>query len=39
MIELTYDVNTHCDLLYALEVWNYLNSIRMRRLAFLLQFF
>ena len=27
IIEPTYNVNTHCNLLYVLNVWNYLNSI------------
>ena len=31
----TYNVNTHCNLLYALIVWNYLNFIRKGRLIFL----
>ena len=31
-----YNVNTHCNLLYALKVWNYLNFIQKRRLIFLL---
>ena len=30
----TYNVNTHCNLLYALKVWNCLNFIRKRRLIF-----
>ena len=28
----TYIVSTHCNLLYALKVWNCLNSIHTRRL-------
>ena len=28
----TYNVNTHCNLLYALKVWNCLNFIQRRRL-------
>ena len=28
----TYNVHTHCNFLYALQVWNCLNFIRMRRL-------
>ena len=32
MIESTYNVNSHCNLLYALKVWNYLNSIPKKRL-------
>ena len=32
MIEPTYNVQTHCNLLYALKVWNYLNPIRKRGL-------
>ena len=28
----TYNANTRCNLLYALQVWNYLNFIRKRRL-------
>ena len=28
----TYNVNTYCNLLYALKVWNCLNLIRKRRL-------
>ena len=27
-----YNVQTHCNLLYALKVWNYLNPIRKRGL-------
>ena len=38
-IESTYNVNTHCDLLYALKVWNYVNFIRKVRLTFLLKLF
>ena len=30
----TYNVNTHCNLLYALKVWNCLNFIRKRKLFF-----
>ena len=30
----TYNVNTHCNLLYALKVWNYLNFMGKRRLIF-----
>ena len=37
MIESAYNVNTHCNLLYALEVCNYLNPISKRRLNFLLK--
>ena len=29
-----HNVNTHCNLLYALKVWNCLNFIRKRRLSF-----
>ena len=28
----TYNINTHCNLLYAAKVWNCLNFIRKRRL-------
>ena len=27
----TYNVTTHCNLLYALKVWNYLNFLQKRR--------
>ena len=30
----TYNVNTHCNLVYVLKIWNYLNFIRKRRLIF-----
>ena len=30
----TYNVNTHCKLLYVLKEWNCLNFIRKRRLFF-----
>ena len=30
----TYNINTHCNLLYALKVWNCLNFIRKRILIF-----
>ena len=30
----TYNVNTHCNLLYALKAWNCLNFIRKRRLIY-----
>ena len=30
----TYNVNTHCNFLYALKIWNYLNFIRKIRLVF-----
>ena len=30
----TYNINTHCNLLYAAKVWNCLNFIRKRRLFF-----
>ena len=31
-----FNVNTHCNLLYALKVWNCLNFIQKRRLFFCL---
>ena len=31
-----YNVNSHCNLLYALKVWNYLNFMGKRRLIFFL---
>ena len=37
MIESRYNVNTHCNLLHALKVSNYLNPVRMRRVIFLLK--
>ena len=30
----TYNVNTHCNLLYAIKVWNCLKFIRKRKLIF-----
>ena len=30
----TYNVNTHCNLLYAVKIWNCLNLARKRRLIF-----
>ena len=30
----TYNANTHCNLLYALKVWSFLNFILKRRLIF-----
>ena len=30
----TYNVNTYCNLPYALKIWNCLNFIRKRRLTF-----
>ena len=30
----TYNINTHCNLLYALKIWNCLNYIRKRRLIY-----
>ena len=30
----TYNINAHCNLLYALKVWNCLNFIPKRRLVF-----
>ena len=28
----TYNINTHCNLVYALKIWDYLNFIRERML-------
>ena len=30
----TYNINTHCNLVYARKIWNYLNFIRKRMLFF-----
>ena len=37
MIESTYKVNAHCNLLYTLKVWNDLNYIPKKRLFFFLK--
>ena len=36
MIASTDNVNTHCNLLYSLKVWNYLNSILKEKANFYL---
>ena len=36
MTESTYKVNTHCSLVYTLNVWNYLNYIPKKKTDFYL---